>query len=241
MTESKRDRLFSEVLADPSLFTFNEEVVEVFPDMIKRSVPGYTTIVAMTGLLAQRHAVPDTVIYDLGCSLGESLRAAEDAIPSNSCRLVGIDNSQAMINRAQLQFSNASHIDWQLADITAVKLEPCSVVILNFTLQFIPVDQRLALLSRIREALVPGGLLILSEKLAMDDPAMDQLLIDMHHDFKRAQGYSDLEIAQKRSSLETVLIPETATDHRARLKAAGFSRSDVWFQCLNFASLIAIA
>ena len=75
----------------------------------------------------------------------------------------------------------------------------------------------------------------------MDDPAMDQLLIDMHHDFKRAQGYSDLEIAQKRSSLETVLIPETAADHRARLKAAGFSRSDVWFQCLNFASLIAIA
>ena len=241
MTESKRDRLFSEVLADPSLFTFNEEVVEVFPDMIKRSVPGYTTIVAMTGLLAQRHAVPDTVIYDLGCSLGESLRAAEAAIPNNSCRLVGIDNSQAMINRAQLQFSNASNIDWQLADITAVELEPCSVVILNFTLQFIPVDQRLALLSRIRKALVPGGLLILSEKLAMDDPAMDQLLIDMHHDFKRAQGYSDLEIAQKRSSLETVLIPETAADHRARLKAAGFSRSDVWFQCLNFASLIAIA
>ena len=241
MTESKRDRLFSEVLADPSLFTFNEEVVEVFPDMIKRSVPGYTTIVAMTGLLAQRHAAPDTVIYDLGCSLGESLRAAEAAIPNNSCRLVGIDNSQAMINRAQLQFSNVSNIDWQLADITAVDLEPCSVVILNFTLQFIPVDQRLALLSRIREALVPGGLLILSEKLAMDDPAMDQLLIDMHHDFKRAQGYSDLEIAQKRSSLETVLIPEAAADHRARLKAAGFSRSDVWFQCLNFASLIAIA
>ena len=241
MTESKRDRLFSEVLADPSLFTFNEEVVEVFPDMIKRSVPGYSTIVAMTGLLAQRYAVPDTAIYDLGCSLGESLRAAEAAIPSNTCKLVGIDNSEAMINRAELQFSNASRIDWQLADIAAVELESCSVVILNFTLQFIPVDQRLALLSRIREALVPGGLLILSEKLAMDDPAMDQLLIDMHHDFKRAHGYSDLEIAQKRSSLETVLIPETAGDHRARLQAAGFSRSEVWFQCLNFASLIAIA
>ena len=165
--------------------TFNEEVVEVFPDMIKRSVPGYTTIVAMTGLLAQRHAVPDTVIYDLGCSLGESLRAAEAAIPSNSCRLVGIDNSQAMINRAQPAiFQRITH-RLAVGRYHRRELEPCSVVILNFTLQFIPVDQRLALLSRIREALVPGGLLILSEKLAMDDPAMDQLLIDMHHDFKQ--------------------------------------------------------
>ena len=241
MSDTTRDRLFSNVLSDPSLFTFNENVVDVFPDMIKRSVPGYPTIVAMTGVLAQRYAKTNTTIYDLGCSLGESLRAAESAVKTDSCALVGIDNSEAMIKRARQQFEGYSRIEWRLDDITTAPLETASVVILNFTLQFISIDQRLELLQRIRRALVPGGLLILSEKLRMDEPAMDELLIDMHHDFKRAQGYSDLEIAQKRSSLETVLIPETANDHRSRLKTAGFSRSEVWFQCLNFASLIAIA
>ena len=88
---------------------------------------------------------------------------------------------------------------------------------------------------------MPGGLLILSEKLSLPDPDMNALMIDLHHDFKRSQGYSSLEIAQKRDAIENVLIPETAAIHTQRLQDAGFSRSSVWFQCLNFASFIAIA
>jgi tRNA (cmo5U34)-methyltransferase len=89
--------------------------------------------------------------------------------------------------------------------------------------------------------MVPGGLLILSEKLTLPDLDMDALMIDLHHDFKRSQGYTDLEIAQKRDAIENVLIPETAETHTERLQEAGFSRSSIWFQCLNFASFIAIA
>jgi len=112
---------------------------------------------------------------------------------------------------------------------------------MNFTLQFIPVEQRLPLLTKIRKAMIPGGLLILSEKLTLPDSDMDALMIDLHHDFKRSQGYTDLEIARKRDAIENVLIPETAEIHTQRLNEAGFSRSSIWFQCLNFASFIAIA
>lgn len=246
MSSNRRDNLFAELLSDKTLFSFNDSVVDVFPDMIQRSVPGYSTVVRMTGVLAEQYAQPGTCIYDIGCSLGESIRSVELALGDSTasrrdCRLIGIDNSSAMVRRAQEQAESKSRIEWIEADALEVNLAPCSVVILNFTLQFIPVPQRLRLLKSIRSAMVPGGLLILSEKITMADPAMDALMIELHHDFKRSHGYSDLEIAQKRDAIENVLIPETAQAHSERLSEAGFSRSSIWFQCLNFASFIAVA
>ena len=242
MTENviykRRDTLFAELAAEPSTFSFNDAVVDVFPDMIQRSVPGYATVVRMSGIFSEQYAQKGTHIYDLGCSLGESIRSVERALDGRKCHLIGVDNSPAMISKAKEIDSN---IGWYLADVTTLPLEPSSVVIMNFTLQFIPIEQRLPLLTKIRKALVPGGLLILSEKLTLPDPEMDALMIDLHHDFKRSQGYSDLEIAQKRDAIENVLIPETAEAHTQRLQEAGFSRSSIWFQCLNFASFIAIA
>lgn len=246
MASHRRDNLFAELRADTTLFSFNDSVVDVFPDMIQRSVPGYSTVVRMTGVLSEQYAQPGTCIYDIGCSLGESIRSAERALADNTaanktCRFIGIDSSSAMITRAREQSLQSSAIEWIQSDALLTQFETTSVVILNFTLQFIPIDERLRLLKAIRRAMVPGGLLILSEKLTMADPAMDALMIDLHHDFKRSQGYSDLEIAQKRDAIDNVLIPETAQIHTARLADAGFSRSSIWFQCLNFASFIAIA
>ena len=115
-----------------------------------------------------------------------------------------------------------------------------SVVVFNFTLQFIPPAQRDALLARIGSAMRPGGVLVLSEKIRFEDEHLQALNTDLHHAFKRANGYSDLEISQKRSALENVLVPETIATHQQRLRNAGFTSVDVWFQCFNFASLVAI-
>ena len=239
--KTHRDQLFANVVAEPSQFSFNEAVVDVFPDMIQRSVPGYGTVVRMTGVLTEQYAKEGTHVYDLGCSLGESIRAAELAVGDRACQLVGVDNSPAMIEKVRAEMPPRSKIMWHLSDITQMEFKTASVVIMNFTLQFIPINERLKLLKQIRSSMVPGGLLILSEKLTMPDAEMNELMVNLHHDFKRSQGYSGLEIAQKRDAIDNVLIPETAEVHRTRLTEAGFSRSSVWFQCLNFASFIAIA
>ena len=239
-----RDELFAEPLTQPELFTFSESVAGVFPDMINRSVPGYATVVAMTGVLAAQHARPDSTIYDLGCSWGASLLSAARKIDYPSCQLIGIDNSEAMLKRARLNFQEQlsdQRVVLQASDIMDIRLENASVVILNYTLQFVPIKHRETLLRRIRSAMQPGDVLILSEKLTLSDPQLNDYLIELHHNFKRQQGYSDLEIAQKRQALEDVLIPETRDQHVERLHRVGFSRCDIWFQCLNFASLIAIA
>ena len=126
------------------------------------------------------------------------------------------------------------------ADIRDISIENASVVVLNFTLQFIPTADRLAFLQKINQGLLPGGILILSEKLKFDDNRQNALQTDMHHLFKKAKGYTDLEISQKRTALENVLIPETFGLHQQRLQQAGFSSAEVWFQYFNFASIIAL-
>lgn len=238
-----RDKLFK-TLGDPGLFSFNEAVVGVFPDMIRRSVPGYSTVIAMTGLLAGKHAQPGTNIYDLGCSLGASMLSASHHLQDHSIKLIGVDNSAPMIENCRNHIADnfpSQPFELVEADITDIEIENASVVIMNYTLQFVPVEKRDALMKKIRAALRPGGALILSEKIELAEPAMNELMIDLYHDFKRAQGYSDLEVAQKRQALENVLIPDTRERHIERLRASGFHTCDFWFQCFNFASLIAIA
>lgn len=243
MPDITPDKLYADPLAEISHFAFDQKVVDVFPDMIKRSVPGYATIINMIGDLAERYARADSRCYDLGCSLGAATLAMRHRIHAANCHLVAVDNSPAMIERCRqvLAVDSAEpEVELVCADIQNVQPKRASVAVLNFTLQFITPAERQAVLDRIAAGLLPGGVLILSEKVAFEDRLHDELMIELHHNFKRANGYSDLEIAQKRSALEQVLIPETLGTHRDRLRQAGFTSVDVWFQCFNFASLIAI-
>nr|WP_276583380.1 carboxy-S-adenosyl-L-methionine synthase CmoA [Pseudomonas sp. RIT-PI-S] len=239
--------MFAQPLAQVPDFVFNEDVVRVFPDMIKRSVPGYPAIVENLGVLAARFAQPNTYLYDLGASLGAVTQALRRHVRREGCQVVAVDNSPAMVQRCREYLQGQDSMFQELlpvqvleADILAFDFQPASVVALNFTLQFIAPEQRLALLSRIRQALVPGGALLLSEKLRFEDGQAHTLLTELHVDFKRANGYSELEIAQKRSAIEHVMKPDSFEDHRDRLLAAGFSKVVPWFQCLNFASMIAL-
>lgn len=238
------DTLFSDPLRAPGPFRFDGDVVAVFPDMIRRSVPGYETVIAMSGLLARRYAQADTTLYDLGCSLGASTLSIRRRVAGIGCRIVGVDSSPAMIARCrEIVAADDGEVPVELVegDITRVPLADASMVVLNYTLQFLPPAQRLPLLRRVHAALRPGGILVMSEKVLFADEAVNRLNIAMHHDFKRAHGYSELEIAGKRDSLENVLVAETLETHRERLAQAGFAAAEVWFQCFNFASLIALA
>lgn len=246
MTESPppRDRLYAEPRARTPDFTFDRQVAEVFADMIQRSVPGYATVVNMTGVLAGEYVQAGSTCYDLGCSLGASSLAMQHGIRTPGCRIIAVDNSQAMLDQAALRLRRApgtTPIELRRADLLDTPIEDASMVVMNFTLQFIEPGRRLELLRRIRRGLRPGGILVLSEKITFRNAREEALQIELHHAFKRANGYADLEISQKRSALENVLTPETLERHHQRLDEAGFAHTELWFQCFNFASLIAAA
>jgi len=244
MSDSRKtDRIYRQYQENTQEFQFDQTVVHVFSDMIKRSVPGYENIVEMIGILTQAHAKTDACCYDLGCSLGASTLAIIQNLGDKNCQVIGIDNSPAMVKKCTENLDVLStNINYQIVcdDALNVDFNPASIIVLNFTLQFIPLEQRNALMTKIYNALIPGGILILSEKIRFDDAFKNHLFTDIHHAFKKAQGYSDLEIAQKRNALENVLIPETQEAHLTRLKTAGFEHAELWFQCLNFTSFLAI-
>jgi len=253
--DKDRDSLFAQPLGSVSEFRFDQSVADVFPDMLKRSIPGYQAIISQSGLLAARYSQPNSNLYDLGCSLGATSLAMHQAIiesrrdnpmQSKGCHIHGIDNSPAMMQKAEdiivshLGDAHDLPIELHCEDMQNTNLHNASVVAMNFTLQFIAPAERADMMQSIANSLQAGGVLILSEKVTFDDPVLSAMHIDMYHNFKRANGYSDLEISQKRNALENVLVPDTLQTHAKRLKSAGFASSSVWFQCFNFASLIAI-
>ena len=231
---TNKDRLFASRRQHVANFAFDDAVAEVFPDMIRRSVPGYETLVPLTALIAAKHLSIGGRCYDLGCSLGAATQALLATVGERDCEIVAVDQSSSMLTRAQTMVGPEPRIEWLLADVRELDLQPADVVILNYTLQFLPPADRLPLLVKIRDCLTSDGVLILSEKLVAGD-----YFEALHLDFKRANGYSELEVAQKRTALENVMRIDDANTHLRRLKQAGFASARLWFQCLNWGSFVA--
>lgn len=243
MTKDKQpDRLFTQKRNMIVDFVFDDTVANVFPDMIRRSVPGYDAIITHLGLFARQYAKANTRLYDLGCSTGAATLALRRQIQAEGCKIIAVDNAQAMVEhcRKNIQKDNSSTpVEVHCADIQEVDISNASVVVVNFTLQFIEPDKRKALLEKIYQGMNAGAVLIISEKLVFNDQEKQVFVDAMHTAYKKANGYSDLEISQKRTALEKILIPDTMSAHIRRLESIGYKQIYPWFRCFNFASLCA--
>lgn len=238
---SSKDRVFAKPLASIKAFEFDESVTQVFDDMIHRSVPGYDLLVRLIALYADIFVDEDSVVYDLGCSTGVVSRVVAQKTQDRLRKIVAIDNSPSMINACQERHQELEQvIDWRCDDIQNVEINNASMVVLNLTLQFIDPDQRETLLQCIFEGLNPGGVLVLSEKVQFKLDREQTTATELYQAFKKQQGYSELEISQKRSALENVLIPDDPSTHLKRLESVGFNEVYECFRCLNFMSLLAI-
>ena len=241
--KSLKDDLFRKTRSQDD-FVFNEQVADVFDDMVVRSIPGYDTIVSTIGDFAKKYYRSNSNIYDLGCSLGGVTFEICKQLRESDFNLIAIDNSEAMIERLverkAIIGGLENSVEIVCGDINDTTIENASVVILNFTLQFLPPKCRDRLIKRIYNGLIPGGILVLSEKVVLDDKSLNNLFIEMYHKFKESNGYSELEISQKRLALENILIPEPISIHKSRHVSAGFNSFEVWFQYLNFVSMISL-
>jgi len=237
-----KDEVFKDPITQSSDFRFDKKVVTVFDDMVTRSVPYYLEIQRMIGELAAEYAKGGTVIYDLGCSTGTTLKNMDTTVAAD-VKFIGLDDSNEMLGKCEdnLKSSGMSR-DLQLvnADLNkGVKLSNASVVVLCLTLQFIRPLYRVKLLEQIRAGMLDGACLILVEKILAEESGLNRNFINYYYDFKKRNHYSELEIAQKREALENVLVPYKLSEDVEMLHAAGFSHSEVFFKWYNFAGLIA--
>ena len=235
-----RDNLFDKQ-TDIADFQFDQEVVKVFDDMVRRSVPGYDSMIQMIGLIARMYGQDNTNYYDLGSSTGAITLSIALNNKSKNNQFLAIDNSEEMVEQCKKNLQNKiANLQVVCDDINQVKIQNASIVVLNLTLQFIDVNLRSNLINKIYDGLEPGGILIISEKIHFDDAVTQNPITKLHMDFKKENGYTELEIANKRQAIENVLITETKEQHLNRLRECGFVETNCFFQCLNFVSFLSV-
>jgi tRNA (cmo5U34)-methyltransferase len=238
------DQLFNRINPKTGEFLFDENVAEVFDDMISRSVPLYAEVQQLIPRLASLLDHQQLRVVDLGCSTGTSLVNLADYFPNRDLDLIGVDNSAAMLERCRHKLEQKNlqdRIQVFHDDIRDFDFSDVSMVLMNYTIQFVPIDERLKLLERIRNSLVPGGFLLFSEKFVHDDVQLDRTLVELYFDYKRRMGYSELEIARKRDALENVLIPFSVSENEKMLQQAGFQDVELILKWFNFGTFLAYA
>lgn len=240
--DAKQDDLF-QVDTIGEDFVFNDRVVEVFDDMLDRSIPHYGEVIRASARLLAAYLTAEDTVYDLGCSTGTTLLEFCRLLDDHGFSYVGIDSSPAMLEKARLKaelYRRKEQITFLQEDITAIRSQGAGAFILNYTLQFIRPLKREDFLTKLYAALRPGGILLVSEKTISHDSRLNREYIDIYHQFKKSRGYSELEIAKKREALENVLIPFSIEENLDMLRHVGFAPVQTYFQWFNFASLIAV-
>ena len=234
----QKDELFAKTPL--KRFVFDEAVAGVFDDMLKRSVPFYSEVQKLIiATIMRAFEKKHITVVDLGCSTATFLISLAKAYDGDTT-LIGVDNSQAMIERATNKADAFGEtITFVCEDVAECEIPKCDVIVLNYTLQFIEPQKRAALLRRCYEALRGGGLLFLREKVVFEDEQRQAFFGEIYYDFKRAQGYSEIEIARKKEALEDVLIPLSKEQNITLLKEAGFDEMETIFAWVNFATFYA--
>ncbi len=231
-----KDKIFKKPIEKQ--FEFDEEVASVFDDMLERSVPFYKENLNLQIDILKKFLDENDRIIDLGSSTGTFLIELSKKI--ENLNLIGIDNSPAMVKKANLKAkafgSNAKFIE---ADFLEYDFSNSNAVIANYTIQFIRPLKREKLIQKIYNSLKNQGIFLMSEKLISENKKLNKIMIDLYYSFKKEMGYSEYEISQKREALENVLIPYTMHENIEMLKNAGFRDIEVIFRWNNFATFMA--
>jgi len=221
-------------------FEFDEEVAAVFDDMLKRSVPFYEESQKITKFFALKSIKKGSIVYDLGSSTASLLISISKEL-EHDARLIGLDNSEAMLEQARKKAQAfGAKIELENADILEYGYLDADVFISNYTLQFIRPLVREELVKKIYDSLKGDGIFIFSEKVISHHSKLNKDLIECYYDYKKEQGYSEYEIVQKREALENVLVPYSEDENIKMAKNCGFKHCEVVFRWANFATFIAI-
>ena len=238
-----KDEIFSEGNFQKGSFRFNDAVASVFDDMASRCIPYYKEVIQLTASAADKFLNDQATVYDIGCSTGNTLLFIAKTLRDKNVKLIGIDPSESMLKKAEEKaavYTYSHDIDFLQGSCESFEFQKADMIILNYTLQFISPENREAVISRLYKALKPGGILILSEKLRQEDRDVEEFNTETYEAFKAGNGYSYLEIANKRQALENILVPGSLTGNLDLLNNCGFDRVEILFKWLNFSTFLAI-
>jgi tRNA (cmo5U34)-methyltransferase len=227
-----------------NVYEFSFTTIRDFDSHIAQEIRGYETLFTIATGIANTVIATGTNIYDLGCSTGrflitlaERIAAEADTYRRRYVRFIGIEPND---NFAAYHTNKPDSVTFVRERITAsTQFENASLISSIFTLQFIPIHERQAVIRNVYHGLNPGGVLLLAEKVYAGDPEIERLINDSHFDFKR-EFTDPAQIFAKDVRLRSIMRPLTLQDNVSLLENAGFDRHECFWRVNNFAALIAI-
>jgi tRNA (cmo5U34)-methyltransferase len=232
------DNLFD--ISHQGKFTFNEDVANVFDDMLNRSIPFYIDNLKLNAKILSKYIKDGDKIYDIGSSTLNFLLYFEQNF-NIKAKLIGIDSSKPMIIKAKSKIkAYNSNINLIFGDIENITIEKSQAIISNYTLQFIAKDKRSKVIDKIFNSLNKNGIFLISEKVISNNQKLNTSLIEIYHNYKQENGYSTTQIEKKKEALENILVPLSLDENISMLKNAGFKEVEVLFKWANFSTFLAI-
>lgn len=242
MTDKPADTAMDHANPDGK-WAFNDGVTDVFDDMLARSIPDYAVMRSLCFQLATKFVKKGTDIIDVGCSRGEALVPLIDRYGAQN-HFIGLEVSPPMLKAARERFAgliNVHVVDIRECDLrTDFPGAQASVILCVLSLQFTPLEYRQTILQRMYDSLLPGGALILVEKVLGASALLDKHLVELYYDLKRQNGYSEDQIQRKRLALEGVLVPLPAKMNEEMLHMTGYRQVDCFWRNLNFAGWVGV-
>lgn len=224
-------------------WAFDGPVAAVFDDMLARSIPQYAVMRDAVFEVGSRFVKPGTTVLDLGASRGEGLAPFVARFGALNA-YVAAEVSVPMLDALRTRFSSA--IAAQQLRVEPVDLRggypdvQASLTLAILLLQFTPIEHRPFIARRIYDHTLPGGAVIVVEKVLGSTALLHQTFIDRYHALKTTHGYSVEEVERKRLSLEGVLVPISAAWNEDLLRQAGFTTVECFWRWMNFGAWVAV-
>lgn len=225
---------------DGRRWSFAGGTVEHFDEHVRKSVPGYSDGHALIEQLSDFFVGSRARVIELGCSTGALISRLAQRHQNVDSEFLGIDVVPEMVERARERCAGLKRLHIEVADARRVDFTDATLVVMYYTLQFVPVWQRSPLLQRICREMRPGGGLILFEKTRLSDGRMQDLANQIYDGYKLEQGFSADEILGKTRSLRGVLEPFTGEQNFELVRGAGFEEPYLVYKYLAFEGLLAI-
>ena len=207
---------------------FDFEKVDDFEKHIELSIPNFLTLDNIFKNIAHEFAQPESVVVDFGCSTGRFLSAMNK---TKGCVYKGIDSVDMRQRRNDFEFI---HGDCEKDYLDMIE-DNVSVLVSMFFLQFLGQSKRQRVLDHFKLLIDAGAALLISEKVYLDDPQLQQSIHRMHIQEKR-KGFTDQEILDKDLQLSVSMFCKTESELEYELKNLG-KVSKVW-QSYNFMGFV---
>jgi tRNA (cmo5U34)-methyltransferase len=221
-------------------WSFGGGTARRFDDHVEKSVPGYRDGHSIVEQLSDFFVTRHGRVIEIGCSTGALIGRLARRHQAVGCQFVGVDVVPEMITLARERANGLDNLSIELADASRVDYRDATLVVMYYTLQFIPLWQRAALLRQMFRGLRPAGALILFEKTRLPDSSLQDMCGQIYDAYKADRGFTPEEIVGKARSLRGVLEPLTSGENAALLRQAGFLEPHVIYKYLAFEGVIAV-